>query len=144
MNKNFSTTTTQCPGCACRVETTNHMIMRPNARMKSKREKIIMALRKKRLGGRTPRAITNAVCDIVESYFLETERPSFLQYDPAIQAAVRTQYEIGPHMFLRGFITCKCHHAMKAIGVSQSERNHQNTPPLSLGQYCHTPVGNTQ
>ena len=69
--------------------------------MKKKREEIITALRKKGLGGRTPKAISNAVCDIIEHHLLGTERPSFLQYDPAIQAAVRAQYNIGPKMFVR-------------------------------------------
>ena len=90
--------------------------------MKRKREQIISALRKKGLGGRTPRAFSNAICDIVENYFLDTERPSFLQYDPAIQTAVRAQYEIGPHLFIRGFITTEWHHALKDIDVSQPER----------------------
>lgn len=122
MDKNFTTTTSQCPGCPCRNETTNHMIICSHARMRKKREEIITALRKKGLGGRTSRAISNAVCDILENYFLETDRPFFLQYDPAIQAAVRSQYDIRPHMFIRGFIATKWHLALKEMGVSQPVR----------------------
>lgn len=51
------------------VEITNHKFICPHARMK-KHEEIIMALQKKTA---VPKAISNAVCDIIENYFLGTD-----------------------------------------------------------------------
>ena len=127
MTKNFTTTTTQCPGCSCRRETTDHMIICSNARMKKKQEEIITALRKKGLGGRTPRAISNAVCDIVESYFLETERLSLNPNGRARTIRDRTT-SVHPRFHHEQMAPCVEGHRRLA-----TRTGHQTPSSLSLG-----------
>jgi len=122
MNKNFRVATTRCPACRCQNETTNHVLVCPNPRMKTKREEIIAALRKKGLGRKVPRSMTNALCDLIEAHFNTSSDPSFLHYPPPIQTAIRAQRRIGTAMLLRGILVKEWASALADMKLSNPTR----------------------
>ena len=118
-NKNFIHDTTQYPGCVCPRETTNHLLVCPNQVMKTKREEIVAALRKKGLGPNVPRSVANAIPELLEAHFRRISPPSFLRYYPAIQKAVQAQLQVGTNMFLKSFIVKGWYKALTQMEMSR-------------------------
>ena len=121
MNKNFRYTTTQCPGCACPNETTNHVFVCSNHTMKRKRREIVAALRKKGLRKHVPRSIEKALTEFIAEHFPEAS-PLGMPHDLPIRKAMAAQRRVGLDMLLRGFIVKEWRDAAKALGVSNPDR----------------------
>ncbi|KAL7545625.1 hypothetical protein ACHAWF_015453 [Thalassiosira exigua] len=93
--RRYVTGLNQCPGCACRDETIDHMPPCPHSRMKSKREEVLEQLRKKGLKKQIPKRILYAVSEVMSKYFRGREDYIHPTYDQEIKTTIWRQEQLG-------------------------------------------------
>jgi len=113
----------QCPGCPCRKDPIDHIILCPCRNMKNKREETIVEFQKKGLNSKIPRSVTNAIRAILKKYFNNEDDYLVRTYHPSIKAAIAALQRIGfIHLCIRGFLATAWIKAMSDSGSSKPER----------------------
>ena len=110
---------TQCPGCLCPDETTDHIFHCTNRVLVHKREELLLNLRKKWLAAGIPRVITDALYNLLFAYLKRKAPPSHPH--PEIARAIAAQIRIGIELIPRGFLAQEWTTLLESFSIGRTE-----------------------